>query len=104
MSRCLAFLAASSMRCRRTLSSSGSTQLHRLLQDFVPEVPAQVARCTEVYFESDQLAELPFHAGHVQQSDARPGLELHKQVQVAVLPKVIDPVSQNRAEGPEVAD
>src|SRR5882724_243128 len=99
-----AFLAASSMCCRRILSSSGSTQLHRLLQDFLPEIPAQVARCTEVNFESGQLAQLPFHAGHVQQSDARPGLELHQQVQVAVLAKVIDPVSQNGAEGLEVAD
>src|SRR5947209_7745842 len=65
-----AFLAASSMCWRRTRSSSGSMQLHRLLQDFVPEVSAEVARRTEIYFESDQLAQLPFHAGHVQQSDA----------------------------------
>src|SRR5215213_8371942 len=98
-----AFLAASSMCCRRILSSPGSTQLHRLLQDFMSEVTAQVARRTEVYLESDQLAQLPFHAGHVQKSDARPGLELHEQVQVAVLAKVIA-VSQDGAEGLEVAD
>src|SRR3954470_24507793 len=102
-----AFLAASSMCCRRILSSSGSIPFHRLLQDLLPEVSAQVARRTEVYFEADQLAELPFHAGHVQQSDACPRLELHEEVQVTVLAKVIgpvSPVSQDGAKELEVAD
>src|SRR6476661_2384783 len=89
---------------RRILSSSGSMPFHRLLQDLVPEVPAQVTRRTEVYFKSDQLAELPFQAGHVQQSDACPRLELHEEVQVAVLAKVIGPVSQDGTEELEVAD
>jgi len=70
----------------------------------LPEVSAQVARRAEVYFESNQLAELPFHAGHVQQCDACPRLELHEKVQVAVFAKFIAPVSQDGAEELEVAD
>src|SRR6185436_18578314 len=102
--RRVAFLAASSMCCRRTRSSLGSIQLHRLLENLLPEVAAQVARRTEVDLESCQLAELPFHPGHVQQSDASPRLKLNEQVQVAVLSEINPVSSAYGAEGLEMTD
>lgn len=46
----------------RTRSSSGSIQLHRVLENLLPEVPAQVLRCTEIDLEPRELAELSMQA------------------------------------------
>src|SRR5262249_45031647 len=48
--------------------------------------------------------QLPFHVGYIEQGDARAGLELHQQVEVAVIAEVSAPITENRAEGFEVPD
>lgn len=54
----------------------GLAELNGLLGDLLPEVATQILGRPEIDLEADQVAQLPLHAGHVEEGHSSRRLEL----------------------------
>jgi hypothetical protein len=66
----------------------------RLVEDFLPEVWAQIHSCAQARFPTEHLRQFPLQ-GEERQSWCMPGFELHQNVYIAFGRKII---AQHRSE------